>query len=116
MSSLLKSLHKGKTDASTPPTRMRNDSTSGIGLEDPGAVDLEHALFTNAYKAITQGQPQLLSMFMKKHPHIVTITGPVKSEPVAMVSPLPPSILNIHDRWNAQPNILENNESSAGRP
>ncbi|GMH47172.1 hypothetical protein TrVE_jg3061 [Triparma verrucosa] len=85
MSSLLKSLHKGKADASTPPTRMRNDSTSGIGLEDPGAVDLEHALFTNAYKAITQGQPQLLSMFIKKHPHIVTITGPVKSEPVAMV-------------------------------
>ncbi|GMH76270.1 hypothetical protein TL16_g07020 [Triparma laevis f. inornata] len=86
MSSLLRKLTTGgENPATQPPTRTRNDSTSGIGLEDPSAVNVDHALFSNALKAITQGQPQLLTMFIKKHAHIVDITGPVSSPTQAQV-------------------------------
>ena len=38
------------------------------------------SLFVNAIKAIRQGQPELLDLFLKKHPEIATAKGPVERE------------------------------------
>ena len=38
------------------------------------------SLFANAVKAIRQGQPELLEMFLKKHPGIATVKGSVERD------------------------------------
>ena len=80
MSALLRRATGAPEAIPPPPMRTRNDSTQGLGLEDPAESAMNKSLFANAVKAIRQGQPELLEMFLKKHPEIATAKGPIERE------------------------------------
>lgn len=71
-------MKEASLDPNVTPLRSRNQSIPDF--VDPNEVSINIKIFSNASKAITSGQGELLKMFIKKHPGVCRIRHEVPRE------------------------------------
>jgi hypothetical protein len=67
-------------DAGSTPIGSRSRNESIPDFVDPNEVSINLKIFSNASKAITSGQGELLKMFIKKHPGVCGVRHEIKRE------------------------------------